>query len=825
MPGWEAVGITISLVSLTISIGTLLMTLKTAKVLRDIYLLQTFNLDWRQSNFERNPYYKEICKVIIPIYGMSKYKRVQYDLPPSGNVFLATSYLCLIWVLNLVWVLSFQQLDIIGAVISAVVCSLISCCMCLLFHKAFLASFNTRHQDSLENLKLHGKALETFVLLLSVLVSLGTWWSLYASHSNSEELLEFSFYHFLISAALDIPLRLLVGLVVLWFRLMPNYEMVYFPLPLGVSPKDLPLYTKTPVREEDDFRQSNSLSDYPEINSPLRGTFNSGKSYPDYSRGLDNTDLLNQDRSITRVNRSPPKLNLDLLEERKDSEDTIATHQESSFREPFEEPCEFPSTPQPVDPCEFYSPSPPMNNSPIKLPAITKNNIKFTLSRVESSDSEEESFESSKSLELSKGDFEQPVYETSQDLGPFGNCSRISHSKNQDTFEPFIEENPIRTLNTEESKQSSNEVPKGIQEESFYDCPEPENPELESQGFLCLEESQEEHPSKVIKENFYKIKEDQQQDKLKAEKLEVETPQENTLKNHLLESKESSKEVFGTKELSSLERPEFSSNQTPSEGSSCKQETPSIFQNRENVNRISINKVSKFPEKPKNTINHFFGEETPCEEIPELPRKPSYKKSRNPRIGHFLKQDTIDIYQRPTEKTYSRSGSVPNKRDKSRPSTQREQSFEERGISQPPNTSLIHKKVPFAEDKPQKPPLEANIKRGNRALLKYVGEMITHKEEKKPRPKPKSRSSTRKKKQYEYTPYTQDLSSLQLEDSGPFQEEVRLAVGVFTQKQKKKLDDISNIYSRGSGRVHIKKPKKKENSLSPSKSEHFFKQD
>lgn len=68
--------------------------MKLAKTLRNLFYNHraTFELA-REIPLHPNLSFKKVCKRLIPIYAAISYKQIQYEIPPSGALFLFSSYL------------------------------------------------------------------------------------------------------------------------------------------------------------------------------------------------------------------------------------------------------------------------------------------------------------------------------------------------------------------------------------------------------------------------------------------------------------------------------------------------------------------------------------------------------------------------------------------------------------------------------------------------------------------------------------------------------------------------------------------------------------
>ncbi|CAG9332254.1 unnamed protein product [Blepharisma stoltei] len=425
MAGLEAAGVVISVFFFCFTIGTVYLMIRLAKILRNVFYNNRSNFEVaREIPIHPNLSFKKVCKRLIPIYAIFTYRQVQYEIPPSGGLFLLSCYLVSLWGFNIIFTTYNSDLSYGNAVICALLSTGVSLILSSIIHSSYIASFNQTSWDlntiQNENPRDHSTILETrlntniagygenmlkkirklekSILIIIMLTVLFIFWAIYVTGTGIESSLEGAIIQCLVGLALDIPIRITACLVVSYLKLMHSYEISYLPLHAPITPQTLKFYTKSqynhPIEPESCQMAGNSFKDQSQ-NLCIDNTFgfpinheselHNSIDFPSLDRKIRDLELLqNFDASISKIGYEDdpdPEFEPDVLPEpdfkvkefceshrTEQSEiETLASHNEDSIDEPLLSPYLYPSTPVSKKESKIqFSPSPQKYMSPSK---------------------------------------------------------------------------------------------------------------------------------------------------------------------------------------------------------------------------------------------------------------------------------------------------------------------------------------------------------------------------------------------------------------------------------------------------------------------------
>ncbi|CAG9317616.1 unnamed protein product [Blepharisma stoltei] len=423
MLAWYIVGILTFIGGFIITLFALLKTLKISKILQDIFFYKSFDLTQNEEVLQ--PLYisySQVCSRYIPIIGIFKYKRVQFEIPPSCHLLLFAFYLKLIFCTNLIFASFYSELVIYAAVFIGIIISEIFIVLTEVINRVFLSSFNVpiskasdyalgnsgySYQKQVNNTMgnegsdketfKHNRYLEGSLLSSIMIIMFLTLWGTRFISIESEDEIKASVIQSLIGIGIDFPLRFLTCYILKAFRMVPIYEKKYAVFNVKIQPEDLKKYQKTPLRacyeditlngvevslfaeekkdiafipNKDIDENSKTLFTNEEENSFVKTILPPIKRHPKRIEFLKGYDAFLE--NMNKVYCEESEENIESFDEmslrkhkRTDSdEDTIASHNELSDNEFILCPEEFFSTPRPAKIIEFASPSPQRNRSP-----------------------------------------------------------------------------------------------------------------------------------------------------------------------------------------------------------------------------------------------------------------------------------------------------------------------------------------------------------------------------------------------------------------------------------------------------------------------------
>ncbi|CAG9330148.1 unnamed protein product [Blepharisma stoltei] len=267
--------------------ASLFSTLKTSKILRDIFLHQVFSIHPTQQlpNTQRITY-RQLLSRYIPYYGVFKYSHIQYDLPPACHIFLLLCYIIFNWFTNVTCAYITNEYSIPVSIAIAIFLTIFSMTFTALTQTAFISSFNfrikneqnrrqdisefpdlllersfTAEQRSLKNtLEL---LLERIVLCSAMVLGICTFWCMMIVQVNGSEIMKNAAIQFAVGIGLDAPLRVFICGIGKRAGIFKSYEGKYVPYCINILPKELPSYKKRPlklVEEEISYEEADPSS-------------------------------------------------------------------------------------------------------------------------------------------------------------------------------------------------------------------------------------------------------------------------------------------------------------------------------------------------------------------------------------------------------------------------------------------------------------------------------------------------------------------------------------------------------------------------------------
>lgn len=267
--------------------------LRSAKILRDIFLYKLFDIEETSEISNTALTYKKVVKRFVPIIGFFSYSNVQYDLPANSQLVLQTLLILLTWSLNLIIYTELSELNI-GAAIGVACCSSFVCILFTYILSSFyLSSFNlkdgtysnsAREVHALDGIgnqtsnnrrgafktarvgestflddKLNvsyvdreycvsnkSRQLESLVVIMGAGCGLAGLWIVFKGVYAEGVVLETAFYASCIGVAVDLPGRIVACYVLYKLKLCTNYERVYKNVGFVITPSMLGFYKKTP---------------------------------------------------------------------------------------------------------------------------------------------------------------------------------------------------------------------------------------------------------------------------------------------------------------------------------------------------------------------------------------------------------------------------------------------------------------------------------------------------------------------------------------------------------------------------------------------------
>lgn len=260
MQASNSAGVLIPICILPVLLWTFVMTVKSARLLKNVFFTWSFRrVSAEEVQIRPRTSLKIVQKRLCPVYGALTYSSVQYEIPPIAHLLQIFVYFLLVWGLNFYIVLVSEHLNYGFGVLVGVFCTIVSIVLCLAMHDAFIKSFNKsskkreveikvadnstilegRIKDLPEFLESDSKALVLILVLTCMTGVMGGVFSLFAASVANVNCFVPTLICSCVSWALDIPIRLTIGYVLMKVNYVAVYETEYTQLQVEILAKDI----------------------------------------------------------------------------------------------------------------------------------------------------------------------------------------------------------------------------------------------------------------------------------------------------------------------------------------------------------------------------------------------------------------------------------------------------------------------------------------------------------------------------------------------------------------------------------------------------------
>lgn len=421
---------------------TFVLAVRSARLLRNVFSTWNFRrVSAEEVQIRPRTSLKNLQKRLSPVYGALTYNSVQYEMPPIVHLLQILTYFLLVWGLNF-YIMSVSEAQSYAfGVLVGLFCTIVSIVLCIAMHDAFVKSFNKgmlkreteikvadnstilegRVKELQETNENNSKGLILLLVLTCMAGVMGGVFSLFASSTTNENLFVPALICSCISWALDLPIRILIGLILLKFRFMTHYESEFTQLQVEIKTSDI-----TWLRIKENFEEDR-IDSFP--NQDVSANYSPNQK----SKSFYSCDIMVP--KMSPIESEPEQEVSEKLDSFRSASNTLASHNVNSEDENFQSQIIFKGKPKARSPIKSKFSSPVKYQSPVKKK--TENKAGFML-----------------------------LYEVSMDNEPCAELSRDYLTSDQDEKFNFKSSwNDFVAKNCEEEKKDSESESLG--EESF----------------------------------------------------------------------------------------------------------------------------------------------------------------------------------------------------------------------------------------------------------------------------------------------------------------------------------------------------------------------